>query len=75
MDLKHEKNILRTIQCVIGKSSFGYIGIWIPDQPRQLSWTIFSNGIKLDTLEGVIDVKSKDRKPNQGMTKNIYIHA
>lgn len=73
--LKHDKHILKTVQCVMGKCSPCYIGIWIPDQPCQLSWTIFSNGIKLDTLEGVIEVKDTERKNNQGITSYFHNHA
>lgn len=56
--LKHDNKKSKTIQCVYGKFSPCYIGIWIPDELRQLSWTIVSNGIELETLEGVIDVKA-----------------
>lgn len=59
----------------MGKFSPWYIGIWIPDEPCQLSWTIFSNGIKLDTLEGVIKVKAAERNDNQGIPLYFENHA
>lgn len=63
--LKHDGKIFKTIKCEIGNSSPCFTGIWIPNKSLQLSWIVVSNGIELDTLEGVIDVKATTARKNK----------
>ena len=55
---------LAVIPCVLNKPSTNFLGSWIPEEPMQLTWIVLSNGIRMETLEGILDVKKKTQKPS-----------
>lgn len=58
--LKNRGKILKSVHCSIGTSSSTFTGKWVPDEPLKLSWIVVSNGIELETLEGMIEVKATE---------------
>ena len=63
---------LTVIPCVLNKHAATFIGSWIPEEPMQLNWRVVSNGIRMETLEGILDIKQKTQKVNTVFFK-IYI--
>ena len=53
---------LTVIPCVLNKPSTNFLGSWIPEEPMQLTWTVVSNGIRMETLGGILNVKKKTQK-------------
>lgn len=58
--LKDRGQILKSVHCSIGTPSSTFTGKWVPDEPLQLFWIVVSNGIELETLEGMIEVKATE---------------
>ncbi|XP_078336705.1 uncharacterized protein LOC144626467 isoform X2 [Crassostrea virginica] len=53
---------LTVIPCVLNKPSTNFLGSWIPEEPMQLTWIVVSNGIRMETLRGILNVKKKTQK-------------
>lgn len=53
-----EGKLLKSIQCTFHPPSSSFTGIWTPEKPLHLFWVVVSNGIVLETLRGMIKVKS-----------------
>ena len=53
---------LTVIPCVLNKPSSNFLGSWIPEEQIQLSWIVVSNGIRMETLGGILNVKKKTQK-------------
>ena len=60
--LEHNGKLISYILCVLNKQATTFIGSWIPEEPMQLNWRVVSNGIRMETLEGILDVKQKTQK-------------
>ena len=56
--------LITCIRCVLNKPSKTFLGSWIPEEPMQLNWRVVSNGIRMETLEGILNVKQKTQKVN-----------
>ena len=68
--LELKEKTFTVLPCVFDKLSTSFIGSWVPDEPLTLDWIVFSNGIKLETLSGILDIKRTDAKTKQS---NVFL--
>lgn len=60
--LKTNGKMLQFLNCAFESSSSSFTGIWIPEKPMKICWTVVSNDIEHKTLNGIINVTEIDTR-------------